>query len=167
MIELKDFPDRHTLEIFQARFAELDIPSLESWLAILKSAAFLEERLNSFLADHGLQQSRFFTLILLARHRDGLILSALAEKVGVSNPTMTGLIQRMERDGLVQRMPSMKSRRESIIRLSDAGDGLLADALPEHYRRVVHLMHELTADEHVILQKILRKISISIQGDTK
>lgn len=158
MIELKDFPDRNTLEALHARFVELDIPSLESWLAVLQSAALLEERLDSFLSAKGMQQSRFFTLILLYRYRDGLTISALAGKIGVSCPTMTGLIQRMERDGLVVRIASPESRRESIIQLSEAGDRLLAATLPDHYLLVARTMQGLTPEEHAILRRILNKI---------
>lgn len=165
MIELKDFPDRNTLEALHARFAELDIPSLESWLAILQSAALLEERLNSFLAAKGMQQNRFFTLIILYRYRNGLTISALAGKIGVSCPTMTGLIQRMERDGLVMRIASPGSRRESIIQLSETGDRLLASTLPDHYLLVTQIMQGLDPEEHAILHRTLSKILPTTKGD--
>lgn len=158
MIELKDFPDRKTLESFRERFDELDIPALESWLEILKTAGRLEELLNRFLFEQGLQQSRFFTLILLFRNLSGLTLSALAKGIGVSNPTMTGLIKRMERDGLVKRTPSPESRRESIIHLTDSGERLLAETLPGHYERVSQIMNGLTNEDHKKLKKILLKI---------
>jgi len=159
VIELKDFPDRNTLKAFQARFPQLDLPALESWLSILKTAAHLEERLNRFLGDRGLQQNRFFTLLLLSRNPDGLTPSALAERLGVSKPTITGLIQRMERDGLARRNPSPVSRRECIIQLTPEGESLLNDTLPEHYRRVSLILEQLTPGDHATLTAILHKIS--------
>lgn len=158
MIELKDFPDQNTLKAFQERFPQLDLPALESWLSILKTAAHLEQRLNRFLGDRGLQQNRFFTLLLLSRNPDGLTPSALAERLGVSKPTITGLLQRMERDGLARRAPSPVSRRESIIQLTKEGERLLAGTLPEHYRRVSLVMDQLTPGDHATLTAILQKI---------
>lgn len=45
----------------------------------------------------------------------------LAIEQRVAQPTMTGLIIRLENDGMVQRQPDPKDGRASLVSLSDAG----------------------------------------------
>lgn len=164
MLELKDFPDRKTLEKFKSKYAVMDLPGLESWLEILNVAGRLEEELNEFLQQFDLQQSRFFIMILLARNPDGISLSGLSRGIGVANPTMTGIVARMERAGLVERRDSPHSKRESWIFLSEEGRTLLERVLPAHYRNVAEKMKQLTKEDHRSLKAILDRIRI--EGET-
>ena len=161
MLELKDFPDRKTLETFKAKFGEMDLNGLESWLSILGVASLLEERLNNFLQSYNLKQSRFFILILLARNLDGITPSALAEGIGVSKPTMTGILTRMEKAELLIYRDAPHTRREKLIHISTKGQALLEKILPAHYTRVANFMKDLTKKDHEELKKILFKINFS------
>lgn len=160
MIELTDFPDHQTINTFKNRFTEMDPNALKSWLNLLKKARELEENLNTFLNEKGLQQSRFFSLILLARNPSGLKISALAKGIGVSKPTMSGLIDRMERDGLIIRTFPIESRRECLILLSDKGDKILSETLPEHYKRISEIFNAFSDKDHENLNNVLSKINI-------
>jgi MarR family transcriptional regulator, organic hydroperoxide resistance regulator len=53
----------------------------------------------------------------------GMKIAELGRCAGLEPSTMTGLIDRMERDGLVLREDDPDDRRAQIIRLTDAGSG--------------------------------------------
>ncbi len=161
MIELKDFPDQQTIESFRKRFKEMDQSALEAWLALLQISVGLEEDLNRFLLERELQQSRFFILILLMRHPAGMTLSQLARGIGVSNPTMTGLISRMERDGYVHRRDSPHSRREALVSITQEGNLLMEKTLPAHYKRISAIFSEMSKAERTQLQGLLKKIAVA------
>jgi DNA-binding MarR family transcriptional regulator len=61
------------------------------------------------------------TVIKLLETFDDLSLSSLSERIRAQNSTVTGIIDRMEREGLVRRERSTQDRRVVHIRLSDKG----------------------------------------------
>jgi MarR family transcriptional regulator, organic hydroperoxide resistance regulator len=61
------------------------------------------------------------TVIKLLETFDNLSLSTLSERIRAQNSTVTGIIDRMERESLVRRERSTTDRRVVHIRLSDKG----------------------------------------------
>jgi DNA-binding MarR family transcriptional regulator len=51
----------------------------------------------------------------------------LAEREAVSQPGMTGLVNRLEGAGLAQRIPDPTDGRAALVRITDAGRALLAE----------------------------------------
>jgi MarR family transcriptional regulator, organic hydroperoxide resistance regulator len=64
------------------------------------------------------------TVIKLLETFGDLSLSSLSERIRAQNSTVTGIIDRMEREGLVRRERSTTDRRVVYIRLSDKGQRL-------------------------------------------
>jgi len=64
------------------------------------------------------------TVIKLLESFDNLSLSSLSERIRAQNSTVTGIIDRMEREGLVRRERSTTDRRVVHIRLSEKGQKL-------------------------------------------
>jgi DNA-binding MarR family transcriptional regulator len=64
------------------------------------------------------------TVIKLLETFDNLSLSSLSERIRAQNSTVTGIIDRMERENLVRRERSTTDRRVVHIRLSDKGQKL-------------------------------------------
>jgi DNA-binding MarR family transcriptional regulator len=53
--------------------------------------------------------------------KDGLSQTELIERLSVEPPTVTGTLQRLERDGFVRREPDSSNRRISRVLLTEAG----------------------------------------------
>ena len=85
--------------------------------------------------------------------------SELAEKVGVTRATISNMLQRMERDGLVDIRPAEQDGRGKIVKLTQAGCDFMEEILPPHYLRVSKLMEKLTEDEQKKLIMLLEKLS--------
>lgn len=64
------------------------------------------------------------TVIKLLETFENLSLSSLSERIRAQNSTVTGIIDRMEREELVRRERSTSDRRVVHIRLSDKGQKL-------------------------------------------
>ncbi|MEW9897822.1 MarR family transcriptional regulator [Chitinivorax sp. PXF-14] len=158
MFELKDLPSHATLLQFAARFPSLDISALETWLSLMRVSSELMADFEALLAQHGLSQTKFWVLILLKRNPAGLVLTQLAASAGVSNPTMTGIIDRMERDLLVARHNDASDRRAYIVQLTPSGAVLLDTTLPHHYEQVGSLLNPLSAEERAQLSALLLKL---------
>lgn len=161
MLELQDFPNPETLEAIAARFPTLDLSALEAWLSLMRVSGEVVAYLEDYLSDYNLSQRKFFILILLMRNLDGLNISQLAEKTGVSCASITGVVERMRKAGLVTREEEASDRRVMIVQITQAGDELLEKVLPDHYSRVAQLMSGLSERERNSLQKLLKQVSIN------
>jgi DNA-binding MarR family transcriptional regulator len=83
----------------------------------------------------------------------------LAEAAGVTRATMTGLIDTLERDGLVTREPDPHDRRMLSVRITPKADAFLRQFLPQHFRVMNALMSTLSENERKTLVRLLAKIS--------
>lgn len=165
MLQLKNLPDAKILEKFVARYPDAEAEAVLPFLNILRAGSDLSDALDALLARHGLLQGRWWVLILLMRE-DSLTStpSDLAEKAGVSRATMTGLIDGLEREGLVQRLDDASDRRKYSIRLTPSGQQKLDDVMPDYYRKVRTLMQVLDVTQREQLVSHLKQLTANIQA---
>ena len=78
------------------------------------------------LAEHDITPSQLFLLTSLGNH-DGLRGCELAQQVCLDSSSLTGLIDRTERTGLVERRPDPEDRRAQRIFLTVAGRKRLSE----------------------------------------
>ncbi|HQR50391.1 MAG TPA: MarR family transcriptional regulator [Methylophilaceae bacterium] len=165
MLQLKNLPDAKILEKFVARYPDAEVESVLPFLNLLRAGADLSDALDALLAQHGLLQGRWWVLILLMREDDLISTpSDLAEKAGVSRATMTGLIDGLERDGLVQRLSDDSDRRKLTIRLTALGQAKLDDVMPSYYQKVKQLMRVLTQSQREDLVAHLKLLTANIEA---
>ena len=76
----------------------------------------------------------------------------------VKQPTMSRILERMERDGLVVRGVSKIDQRVRLIRLTDAGRSLFDDIWPVMDQAQDFLLHALSEKEREELVRMLSKV---------
>ena len=133
-------------------------------IAMLRIKTVSEEIQDSILdvlqQTYHLSEGKFCALIVLhQRGGNGMAPSELAEKVGVTRATISNMLQRMERDGLVDIRPAEQDGRGKIVKLTQTGCDFMEEILPPHYLRVSKLMEKLTEDEQKKLIMLLEKLS--------
>ncbi len=69
------------------------------------------------IAAFGLTHGQFFMLVAILEE-EGMLPSQLAEKTALDRATTTGLLDRLERDGWIERRPDSVDRRALRIHLS-------------------------------------------------
>lgn len=108
------------------------------------------------LTDHG--GLTFAAVMCLGRlDRDGPArLTALAAAEGVSQPSMSQLVQRLERQGLVARVRDPEDGRASLIAISDTGRTLVADRLRDRHDRLAELLATLSPEDDASLRLAMR-----------
>lgn len=163
MLKLKDLPDKAVLAKFAERYPDADLSGVASFLHFLRVASDLSLALDTCLSRHGLLQGRWWVLVLLMREENGIALpSTLADKAGVSRATMTGLIDGLERDGLVKRIFDTGDRRKISIQLTDAGQDRLDQVMPDYYVRLRQCMAGVSEEERELLNIVLGKLNAGI-----
>ena len=159
MFFLKDLPTDRTLQALSKRYPELNPTALMSCIVLLRTGSDMLAALERILARYGLSQGRFLTLIVLNRDPEEEITpSDLAERVGVTRATMTGLLDTLTKDGWIERIQHNEDRRRVVVRLTKAGLDHLGRMLPGYYREISSTMAGLNEQEHETLVKVLSKV---------
>lgn len=99
------------------------------------------------------------TVVKLLEQIGDMSLSELSERIRAQNSTVTGIIDRMVREGLVARERSKDDRRVVFIRLTPKGQRLARDIPVEPMEIFKGALASLTAEEQRDLMHILTKVS--------
>ena len=160
---LKDLPRYECLLEASQQFPGLDPTACEVFLHLLRTADEAFRVTEEHFQKMGLSQGRFTTLMLLYDKTCGqthvFTPAQLAERSGVTRATMTGLIDTLERDGMVTRKPDPADRRQFCVELTACGIAFLDKILPEHFRRIALLMQVLSENERRPMVRLLGKIA--------
>lgn len=172
---LKDLPRYECLMEASREFPELDPSAVEAFLHLLLTGDNVFAVSERNLAEHGISHGRFGVLMLLWRggqprseaSRAGgaedcgggpRTPAELADAAGVTRATMTGLIDTLERDGLVKREPDPHDRRMMSVIITAKGESFLQAFLPGHFKMIAGLIAPLSETERKTLVKLLVKI---------
>ncbi len=111
-----------------------------------------------------LTTSQFFLLIALYEE-NGILISKLAEKVALDKATLTGIIDRLERDGLVERRDDPKDRRAIRVYLTPKAESLREELLEIYHRNNSRFLSVLSEEEREVFERVVQKLE-SIKGYT-
>jgi DNA-binding MarR family transcriptional regulator len=120
----------------------------------LAQAAFMTMAvLTRVAADNELSLTQLRVLAILRDRR--LRMTALADYLGLEKSTMTGLVDRAEKKGLLQRAPNLSDGRAVDVFLSPRGAELAGRLYPHVARTLSPMTSKLAAPEQRLLQSLL------------
>lgn len=96
-------------------------------------------RLDGRLRPLGLSQGKWRTLVHLSKGGDQLSQSELAARMAIEEPTLVGLLRRLENDGWIKRRDASHDRRCKNVRLARKS----SPVLHEIFDTARQLRHEL------------------------
>src|SRR5688572_3678070 len=164
LLMLKDLPRYECLLEASREFPDLDPSATEVFLHLLRTGDEAFRIVDTHLAQHDISQGRFGVMMALWGNcqREGkaapLTPAELADRTGVTRATITGLIDTLERSGLVARTPHTDDRRMMSVGLTKRGEKLLAAIMPKHFRRMAWLMEPLSEGERKEFVRLLLKV---------
>ncbi len=108
--------------------------ALRAWVQLLKTAKRIEGEVASHFAnEHSTSLSRFDVLANLERSPgQSTGTSRLSKMLLASRGNITRLLDRMEKDRLIRRVPNPGDRRISEVHMTPAGARLFARLAPDH-----------------------------------
>ena len=133
---------------------------LRLWLRLLKATRALEAELRTRLREeHDTTLPRFDVLSALQRNPAGLRMSALSAALRVSNGNVTGIVERLAAEGLVERRAVEGDRRSFEVRLTEAGADAFAVMAAAHERWIDSLLAGISAEEAEALSRRLDDVT--------
>lgn len=108
------------------------------------------------LSSLGLTLPQFFVLRSILLREEGCTMGALADDTLQRCATMTGIVGRLARMGLVTRRRATHDRRQVLVELTPAGHEALERARRTREKRLGHTLTCLSDDEARELLRLLR-----------
>ncbi len=167
MFFLMDTPNQKQFEDLARRYDRMDALSVQALVKLLRTGSDLLTGFEKILGTYGLSQGRFLILVILNRTPDiPLTPSGLAEKLGVTRATTTGLVNGLEKAQLITRQADSVDKRKIYIRLTAKGIHRLESILPDYYDRINGLMQGLTLNQKTTLISLLEIVDTGIPNLT-
>ncbi|MGN0771640.1 MAG: MarR family winged helix-turn-helix transcriptional regulator [Christensenellales bacterium] len=97
--------------------------------------------------------------ILIILNQSGVITQKkLTERLGIQPGSLSEIISKMEKSGLVVRTPNRYDRRTTDVELTDQGKALAKEAAEQRKKRHEAMFECLSADEKATLLALLEKV---------
>lgn len=130
---------------------------------LLRVSQVVRLRFNDWLGDFDLTDGRHSVLTALARAGDiGCSQADLAVHLGQSESNVSTLIERMQRDGLVNRSHSDSDRRKRVLRITSEGQSLLAKVEANRTIWADKLLNGFHASELTRMASLLQKLGAKL-----
>jgi len=141
-----------------ARRGHANLAQLRLCFQLLSLSSAIDRDCATRLAPHGLSEGRFIVLFLLHGAGGTLPPHELAERAGVTRATISGLLDGLQREGLLQRRHDAEDGRRLQIVLTARGRRLAEELFNQHTQWIGGLFKGLDASEQAQLSKLLTKV---------
>jgi DNA-binding MarR family transcriptional regulator len=143
---------------------DLDVTAKQVTGRIIRLASLFQAAYAEAFAPLGLNEGDYGVLAALRRAGapNRLTPSDLARHQMMTSGGMTAAIDRLERKGLVSRLPNPNDRRGSLVQLTDGGRRVVDRAMELQVGAERRLVGGLNATERKTLERLLRKLLLSV-----
>ncbi|CCP13434.1 Uncharacterized HTH-type transcriptional regulator yetL [Stenotrophomonas maltophilia SKK35] len=153
------FEAKHDALLDEAqRRGHSNVAQLRLCFQLLSLSSAIDHDCATRLAPHGLSEGRFIVLFLLHGAGGTLPPHALAERAGVARATISGLLDGLQREGLLQRRSDAEDGRRLQIVLTAKGTRLAETLFERHTQWIGGLFDGLDASEQQQLSQLLHKV---------
>jgi len=136
-----------------------DHRALRLWLRLLTCSQLIERGVRARLRERfDTTLPRFDLMSQLWRYPEGLKMNELSRHMMVTGGNVTGIVDPLERQGLVERAPEPSDRRAFRVRLTRAGRKTFAEMARAHEGWIVELLAGLSRKEHADIYKLLARV---------
>ena len=165
MTERRDVVDR-ALEIWRVELPDLHLETEGLVERIHKLSRYLDQSLGETAATYGLTIAEWYLLATIRRYGAPYRVPAgkLAEHIGITAGALTGRLDRLERRGLLRRVPDPDDRRVTLIELTDEGYELWQGAVGVQAKREQLVASALDERQQKQLNELLRLLMLSFEA---
>lgn len=132
-------------------------PSLTTVRALVRAYQAFSSYSETFVRSYGLTSAQFDVIATLG-NTQGLSMGDIGEKTLITKGTLTGVVDRLERKGLVTREIPPENRRSVIVYLTAAGQQLFEQVFPAHLSDIQQRFDALDPSEMELLRVLLNRV---------
>lgn len=131
---------------------------LRLWLRLLTCTTLIEGEVRSRLRDSfDVTLPRFDLMAQLDKAQNGMTLGELSQRMMVSNGNVTGLVDRLVEQKMIERRPSPTDRRSMLVNLTPEGRKTFRTMARTHEDWIAEIFEGLSRNEMDSLMQLLAK----------
>ncbi|KPL66770.1 hypothetical protein SZ64_00820 [Erythrobacter sp. SG61-1L] len=138
--------------------SRLDLEFRTSRLLVLAARNWMYRIDNLLRQETGQSRARWQVLFAIAFAEQPATMSDIAHRARVQWPTLVRVVESMERDGLITRENNPADKRSKLLRLTKAGDDVVAHIQPTLDRERTALLSGLSDEDLPRCTAMLQKI---------
>lgn len=135
--------------------------AMRLYIALTRTYKAVLEKDQRNIRGYGLNASEFGVLELLY-NKGPHPLQQIGGKILITSGTITYVIDKLAKKGLLTRRPCDMDRRIIYAELTEAGKQRMAEILPNHYKTLAKSFSSLNSEEKEQAIGLLKKISFSL-----
>ena len=132
-------------------------PTVATFRRLLRTTLSMKRALGALFAEAGLTGAQFHTLVRIPD--EGIPLTRLAARSWADPGNASGVVDRLERDGLVERRAAPHDRRVVLVHATQAGRSVVSRLWPEYVSGIHRIMEPLNAEEQAHLNELLERLA--------
>lgn len=146
---------------------DLDLTPVGVIARLGRTTAYLDAGINAGLAEFGLSRGSWDVLASLRRSGSPYRLSPtqLYQALMRTSGAMTHRLYRLERSGLITRLPDPDDGRGLLVELTLTGVQLVDQVAPAHLANEQSLLAALSVEEQIQLANLLRKMLTAFERE--
>ncbi|WP_085993562.1 MarR family winged helix-turn-helix transcriptional regulator [Oceanobacillus senegalensis] len=131
--------------------------ALKAFVVLLKANKTLEEVTKKDISDHGMRTSDF-TIMEALYHKGQQTIKQISEAVLINTGSITYVIDKLEKKGLLERSPCKEDRRVVYIQLTKKGKDLMAEIFPLHQKVIEEVFEDISDEEKRVIIDVLKRV---------
>ena len=135
--------------------------ALSLWVKLARASSTFSHLTNLDIQRYGLTQPQFSVIEALG-HLGPMKMGSFCSKMLTSGGNITVVIDNLEKEGLVERIPFPKDRRATTVRLTSKGEKLFNDIFSKHAQFVTKVASVLDEEEQIQLSALLKKLGMAL-----
>jgi DNA-binding MarR family transcriptional regulator len=149
----------------ETRLTGDDHEALRLWLRLYATSNLVEQRVRRRLQERfDTTLPRFDLMAQLERAPEGLKMGDLSRRMMVTGGNVTGVVDALEKDGLVARIADPSDRRAWRVRLTAVGRRAFRGMAAEHERWIADAFSGLAASDIAQLSDLLGRLKQQIRA---
>jgi DNA-binding MarR family transcriptional regulator len=128
-----------------------------AFIAVTATYKLMHRNITALLAEEGLTQPQFYALRVMARHGP-TPMKTLSDELWVTAANITGIVDRLESKGLIERAASKEDRRTTIVTLTAKGRKLQEGVAKKYTKFIQKALQKLSREEQETLRGLLARL---------
>lgn len=132
------------------------------FLLLMQTSKSIQDRIRDEMTKNNLSVTEFSVLEVLY-YKEKQTIQQIGSRILISSGSMTYVIDKLEKRGLIQRNDCLNDRRVIHVTLTDEGKELMQEIMPKHQQLVDYIFDALNPDETETIIKLLEKVKGKIE----
>ena len=134
------------------------VPTQACLTSLMRTEALISNELARHLRDRGTSPAAFRLLATVAQSELPVCPHEIGERLSITRGAVSQLLDSLEEQGLVRRVPHAEDRRMLVVELTERARQLLDGLLPDYLAAERRVLDVLDESERAALHRLLAKI---------